>query len=64
VTKSSCDSARVLDNPPAGAIVKKKALTGDAVMYDHVMGNAVSSHVRACWVQAGTWIGLHLSTNT
>ena len=36
----------------------------DTVMYDHKMGNAVSSHIRAHWVQSGTWIDLHLSTTT
>lgn len=36
----------------------------EAVMYDHNFGNAVSSHLRAHWVQSGTWIDLHLSTTT
>ncbi|MFN2646504.1 MAG: hypothetical protein ABR570_16080 [Burkholderiales bacterium] len=36
----------------------------DIVMYDHLIGKAVSSHMRAHWVQAGTWIELHLSTTT
>src|SRR5262245_9930234 len=36
----------------------------DTVMYDHTLGNAVSSHLRAHWVQAGTWIDLHISTTT
>src|SRR5262245_43922534 len=35
----------------------------DAVWYDHYLGKAVvSSHLRAHWVQAGTWIDVHLST--
>ena len=33
-------------------------------MYDQVFSGIVSSHVRAHWVQAGTWIDLHLSTTT
>jgi len=36
----------------------------DTVMYDHNFPNAVSSHLRAHWVQSGTWIDLHLSTTT
>lgn len=36
----------------------------DTVMYDHNFGNAVSSHLRAHWVQSGTWIDIHLSTTT
>lgn len=36
----------------------------DVVFYDHLMGKTVSSHMRAHWVQAGTWIELHLSTTT
>lgn len=36
----------------------------DTVMYDHNLGNTVSSHLRAHWVQSGTWIDLHLSTTT
>ncbi len=36
----------------------------DTVLYDHVFAKAVSSHVRAHWVQAGTWIEIHLSTTT
>jgi hypothetical protein len=36
----------------------------DTVMYDHLMGKVVSSHVRAHWVQAGTWIDIHISTTT
>jgi len=33
-------------------------------MYDHLFDKGVSSHMRAHWVQAGTWIELHLSTTT
>ncbi|MFN0317670.1 MAG: hypothetical protein ACKVQA_21810 [Burkholderiales bacterium] len=36
----------------------------DAVMYDHNLRNAVSSHVRAHWVRSGTWIDVHISTTT
>ena len=36
----------------------------DTVMYDHNLDNLVSSHLRAHWVQSGTWIDLHLSTTT
>lgn len=36
----------------------------EAVMYDHTLGSLVSSHLRAHWVQSGTWIDIHLSTTT
>lgn len=36
----------------------------DTVMYDHNFRNAVSSHIRAHWVQSGTWIDIHISTTT
>jgi hypothetical protein len=36
----------------------------DTVMYDHSLSNLVSSHLRAHWVQSGTWIDIHLSTTT
>jgi hypothetical protein len=32
-----------------------------AVAYDTVIPNGVDCHIRASWVQAGTWIDLHLS---
>lgn len=33
----------------------------DAVLYDTNVSKATNSHIRAHWVQAGTWIDLHLS---
>jgi hypothetical protein len=33
----------------------------EVVFYDIGMPNGTSSHVRAHWVQPGTWIDLHLS---
>ena len=36
----------------------------DSVLYDQVFSGVVSSHMRAHWVQAGTWIDIHLSTTT
>jgi len=36
----------------------------DTVMYDHNFGKIISTHLRAHWVQSGTWIDLHLSTTT
>ncbi len=50
---------------PQPVNVSFKRLGGwDTVMYDHDFGNAVSSHLRAHWVQSGTWIDIHLSTTT
>jgi hypothetical protein len=52
-------------NVPAPVNIAFERIGGwDTVMYDHVVGNAVSSHLRAHWVQAGTWIELHLSATT
>jgi hypothetical protein len=36
----------------------------DTVLYDQMFSGVVSSHIRAHWVQAGTWIDIHLSTTT
>jgi hypothetical protein len=36
----------------------------DAILYDHNFGSTVNSHLRAHWVQSGTWIDLHVSTTT
>jgi len=50
--------------PPPVNIAFERIAGWDAVMYDQVFSGIVSSHVRAHWVQAGTWIDLHLSTTT
>ena len=36
----------------------------DSVLYDQVFSGVMSSHLRAHWVQAGTWIDIHLSTTS
>src|SRR5258705_10027971 len=36
----------------------------DAVLYDMPIPSASNSHVRAHWVQAGTWIDIHLSVTS
>ena len=36
----------------------------DTVLYDQIFSGIVSSHMRAHWVQAGTWIDIHISTTT
>lgn len=47
---------------PAAANVTYEQLGGwDTVMYDYVMGELTSSHIRGHWVQSGTWIDLHIS---
>jgi hypothetical protein len=33
----------------------------DAIIYDVALPSGSNSHIRARWVQAGTWIDLHLS---
>ena len=50
---------------PEPANVAFEKLGGwDTVMYDHTLGPLLSSHVRAHWVRAGTWIDLHISVTT
>jgi hypothetical protein len=36
----------------------------EAVVYDVAAGPLENSHIRASWVQAGTWIDVHLSLTT
>jgi hypothetical protein len=36
----------------------------DTILYDHNFGSTVNSHLRAHWVQSGTWIDVHVSTTT
>ena len=50
--------------PPPVNIAFERIAGWDTVMYDQVFSGIVSSHVRAHWVQAGTWIDVHLSTTT
>ena len=50
--------------PPPINVVFERVGGWDTVMYDQVFSGIVSSHMRAHWVQAGTWIDLHLSTTT
>jgi hypothetical protein len=50
---------------PEPANVAFEKLGGwDTVMYDHTLGPLLSSHVRAHWVRAGTWIDIHISITT
>jgi hypothetical protein len=50
---------------PEPANVAFEKLGGwDTVMYDHTLGSLLSSHVRAHWVRAGTWIDIHISITT
>lgn len=60
------DAAALKKTPaPEPVNVSYEKIAGwDTVMYDHLLDRAVSSHMRAHWVQAGTWIELHLSTTT
>jgi hypothetical protein len=39
----------------------EKTGSWDAILYDLQKPNHTNSHLRAQWVQAGTWIDLHLS---
>ena len=50
--------------PAPGNVVFERIAGWDTVTYDQVFSGIVSSHLRAHWVQAGTWIDLHLSTTT
>jgi len=50
--------------PEPGNVAFERVGRWDTVMYDHPFGKAVNSHIRAHWVQSGTWIDLHISTTT
>lgn len=47
--------------PPPKDISYMNVGNWDAVMYDHVYPGQLNSHVRAHWLQAGTWIDVHIS---
>lgn len=47
--------------PAPTNVVFKKIGGWDAVLYDNASPAGTSSHIRAHWVQSGTWIDLHLS---
>lgn len=36
----------------------------DSIIYDMTLDRRTSSHIRGHWVQAGTWIDIHLSVTT
>ncbi len=50
--------------PPAVNVAYERSDGWDTVMYDYVIGEATSSHIRGHWVQSGTWIDIHVSTTT
>ena len=50
--------------PAPKDVVFEKIGRWDAVLYDMPMPSGSNSHVRAHWVQAGTWIDLHLSVTS
>lgn len=45
---------------PTGVLFQKIG-NWDAVIYDHSVPGGSNTHLRAHWVEAGTWIDLHLS---
>ena len=48
-------------DPEPKEVSFEKLGSWDAVVYDVAVGSFVNSHIRASWVQAGTWIDVHLS---
>jgi hypothetical protein len=50
--------------PEPRNVVFTKIGRWDAIQYDLPAGPGTSSHVRAHWVDAGTWIDLHASTTS
>lgn len=50
--------------PPTVNVAYETLEGWDTVMYDYVIGEATSSHIRGHWVQSGTWIDIHVSTTT
>ena len=50
---------------PAPVDVKFSKVGGwDAVVYDWPHASATDSHIRAHWVEAGTWIDIHISLSS
>jgi hypothetical protein len=47
--------------PEAQDVMFEKMGKWDAIVYELKIPGASNSHVRAHWVQAGTWIDIHLS---
>lgn len=47
--------------PPFQNVLFTKIENWDVVIYDINVPNISNSHIRAHWVQAGTWIDIHLS---
>ena len=50
--------------PQPKTVSFKKIGKWDAVVYQMVVPSGSNSHIRAHWVEAGTWIDLHLSANS
>jgi hypothetical protein len=50
--------------PEASNVSITKIGNWDAVLYDMKVYEGVDGHIRAHWLQAGTWIDVHLSINT
>lgn len=47
--------------PEAQDVVFKQINKWDAIVYDSPVPSGTNAHIRAHWVQAGTWIDLHIS---
>lgn len=55
---------RAMGLPAPQAVSFARYSDWEAVIYDITFPSGSNTHIRAHWVQAGTWIDLHLSTTT
>jgi hypothetical protein len=50
--------------PPPIDMASEKIGNWDAIIYDIQIPDYTNSHIRANWLQAGTWIDIHISITT
>lgn len=62
--KEQSEKQKKAGMPPTVNVAYAKLGGWDSVMFDYVLGKRTSSHIRGHWVQAGTWIDIHVSTTT
>ena len=55
---------RAMGLPDPQAVSFARYSDWEAVIYDIAFPSGSNTHIRAHWVQAGTWIDLHLSIST
>lgn len=59
--KSETDNWKQRGFPPAHNVSFSTTGNWQTIVYDMVLPRGTNSHIRAHWIQAGTWIDIHLS---